>query len=89
MLEAGGLNSTGHRSRLPRDIESQCAFLLATNVRHNRNQLEGNRAASPVFAGFQLPTIPASVAPSLISVSRARPRHITIFPGGGSLARAR
>ena len=38
---------------------------------------------------LSLPTIPASVAPSLMSVSRARPRHITILPGGGSLARAR
>src|SRR4029077_1098763 len=40
--------------------------------------------------GFQLPTILAPIAaPNPISVRRDRPRHITMFPGGGSLARAR
>ena len=42
------------------------------------------------FADFQLPTILAPIAaPNPISVRRDRPRHITMFPGGGSLARAR
>ena len=41
-------------------------------------------------SGFQLPTILAPIAaPNPISVRRDRPRHITMFPGGGSLARAR
>jgi transposase len=43
-----------------------------------------------VRAGFQLPTSPAlSMAPSLMSVRREKPRHMTVLPGGGSLARAR
>ena len=43
-----------------------------------------------VLGGFQLPTILAPIAaPNPISVRRDRPRHITMFPGGGSLARAR
>ena len=42
------------------------------------------------LTGFQLPTILAPIAaPNPISVRRDRPRHITMFPGGGSLARAR
>lgn len=36
-----------------------------------------------------LDTALASVAPSSISVSRDSPRQITVFPGGGSLRRAR
>ena len=31
----------------------------------------------------------ASLAPRAMSVSRERPRHITVFPGGGSLVRAK
>jgi hypothetical protein len=39
---------------------------------------------------FQLPTsLAPRVAPSSISVSRDRPRHITMLPGGGSWARAK
>lgn len=39
---------------------------------------------------FQLPTISApTMAPSAMSVRRASPRHMTVLPGGGSLARAR
>jgi putative ATP-dependent endonuclease of the OLD family len=40
--------------------------------------------------GFQLPTscVPR-MKPSWISVRRVMPRHMTVFPGGGSLARAR
>ena len=41
------------------------------------------------FIGFQLPTSFAVSKPRTISVSRERPRHITMFPGGGSLFRAR
>ena len=41
-------------------------------------------------AGFQLPTIfTPTVAPNAMSVRRDIPRHMTVFPGGGSLARAR
>jgi transposase len=41
--------------------------------------------------GIQLPTFPATPisTPIAISVSRESPRQITMFPGGGSLARAR
>ena len=39
---------------------------------------------------FQLPTIFApTLAPNSMSVRRESPRHMTVFPGGGSLARAR
>jgi hypothetical protein len=31
----------------------------------------------------------ASMAPSLMSARRGMPRHMTVFPGGGSLARVR
>ena len=42
------------------------------------------------IADFQLPTtcVPR-MKPSWMSVSRLMPRHMTVFPGGGSLARAR
>jgi hypothetical protein len=40
--------------------------------------------------GFQLPTIfTPTMAPNSMSVRRDSPRHMTVFPGGGSLARAR
>ncbi|WP_244608918.1 hypothetical protein [Bradyrhizobium sp. SUTN9-2] len=39
---------------------------------------------------FQLPIIVASIgAPSSMSFSRDSPRQITVFPAGGSLARAK
>jgi hypothetical protein len=41
---------------------------------------------------FQLPTSCSegfNIAPSLTSVRRESPRHLTVLPGGGSLARAR
>lgn len=39
---------------------------------------------------FQLPTFSApTIAPSAMSASRDRPRHMTMLPGGGSFARAR
>ena len=44
----------------------------------------------PLRRGFQLPTcFTPTVAPSAMSVRRDSPRHMTVFPGGGSLARAR
>ncbi len=50
----------------------------------------GHPTRIAAFMAFQLPTISAPmVAPSLMSVRRDRPRHMTVFPGGGSLARAR
>ncbi len=46
--------------------------------------------ANSACAIFQLPTItPPTVAPSAMSVRRDSPRHMTVLPGGGSLARAR
>jgi hypothetical protein len=43
-----------------------------------------------VLSFFQLPTISAPMmAPNLMSVRRDSPRHMTVLPGGGSLARAR
>src|SRR5271166_732795 len=45
---------------------------------------------TPALADFQLPTIfTPTMAPNSISVRRDSPRHMTVFPGGGSLARAR
>jgi transposase len=42
------------------------------------------------LTGFQLPTIlTPKVAPNSISMRRDKPFHMTIFPGGGSLVRAR
>lgn len=43
------------------------------------------------ITGFQLPTtFPPTMAPSAMSVRRDSPRrHMTVLPGGGSLARAR
>jgi quercetin dioxygenase-like cupin family protein len=38
---------------------------------------------------FQLPTSLAASKPITMSVSRDKPRHMTIFPGGESLARPR
>src|SRR5208283_3462213 len=38
---------------------------------------------------FQLPTSCAIPNPNWISVKRDSPRHMTMLPGGGSLARAR
>jgi hypothetical protein len=38
---------------------------------------------------FQLPTSCATLNPNSISVKRESPRHMTMLPGGGSLARAR
>jgi ribosomal protein L40E len=42
-----------------------------------------------LFGAFQLPTSCAMVNPNSISVNRDSPRHMTMLPGGGSLARAR
>src|SRR5690349_20888421 len=40
--------------------------------------------------GFQLPTSSAAtVEPSMMSVRRDMPRHLTVLPGGGSRPRAR
>jgi hypothetical protein len=48
------------------------------------------RAIVSVRPSFQLPTFLAPrMNPNSISVRRASPRHITMLPGGGSLARAR
>jgi hypothetical protein len=44
----------------------------------------------PLRWSFQLPTVSApTMAPSAMSVSRESPRHMTVLPGGASLARAR
>jgi hypothetical protein len=43
-----------------------------------------------LFTDFQLPTIfTPTMAPNSMSVRRDSPRHMTVFPGGGSLARSR
>ncbi len=54
----------------------------------------GRMSADPIRVhtaktGFQLPTSLAALNPSSISVSRESPHHMTLFPGGGSSARAR
>ena len=46
--------------------------------------------SSRISPAFNYPQAEAaSMAPSLMSVRRVRPRHMTVLPGGGSLARAR
>ena len=46
--------------------------------------------AVSIRRSFQLPTsFGPTTAPNPMSVSRDRPRHMTVLPGGGSLARAR
>src|SRR5690349_17388014 len=58
-----------------------------------RRMLGGDQVADILgdhFSVFQLPTIFAPMmAPNPISVRRDMPRHMTMFPGGGSCARAR
>ncbi len=53
--------------------------------------ISGSPATSSVqLRTFQLPTIlTPRCAPISISVNRDRPRHMTMLPGAGSLARAR
>ena len=47
-------------------------------------------ASGEPFQRFQLPTnSPPTMAPSAMSVRCDSPRHMTVLPGGGSLARAR
>ena len=62
-------------------------------ARSKKPAAKGRRKAASacmIRSTFQLPTILAPIAaPNPISVRRDRPRHITMFPGGGSLARAR
>jgi hypothetical protein len=45
--------------------------------------------ASPAFNYPHLGSGIASFAPRAMSVSRERPRQMTVFPGGGSRVRAR
>src|SRR3954470_1962242 len=52
----------------------------------------GTRAAYPYGEAFNYPHLGsgiASFAPRAMSVSRERPRQMTVFPGGGSRVRAR
>ena len=51
----------------------------------NRAQYPSDVTSDYPYLGTRL----ASVKPSSMSVSRDSPRHITMFPGGGSLLRAR
>jgi hypothetical protein len=65
---------------------------LVELVRVYKQYPELLRRADPpaAYAGFQLPTNSApTMAPNAMSVRRDRPRHMTVLPGGGSLARAR
>ena len=61
-------------------------------TRLSRKVLAGGGAlALLLISGFQLPTFPAmpSSRPISISVNLESPRQMTVFPGGGSLDRAR
>lgn len=65
---------------------------LKSDARLNRNFLKGSLGdkLNALLSGFQLPTFfIAKLNPNAISVSRDKPLHMTILPGGESQARAR
>jgi transposase len=66
-----------------------CAMVrIPTPEEEDRRRL--CRESKVLTADFQLPTISApTMVPSAMSVRRDSPRHMTVLPGGGSLARAR
>lgn len=60
------------------------------DLRPHRGKVMFDANSVRLRRGFQLPISSAPmVAPSLMSVRRVRPRHMTVLLGGGSLARAR
>lgn len=82
------LEHTPDMSRIPLTLVEQHVDAVRAIAReYARADLA---SVAGTLTGFQLPTILAPIAaPNPISVRRDRPRHITMFPGGGSLARAR
>jgi hypothetical protein len=77
----------GQRGRLPRGLRHVCSFACKLMGKPSHAGAPSGKAA---FTGFQLPTnSPPTMAPNAMSVSRDSPRHMTVLPGGGSLARAR
>lgn len=85
-----------HPQNLKGPARKNLKLLLAANRRLNTAYLlkesfgqlwDYNVSVRPCF---QLPTFPvAKISTSSMSVRRARPRHITMLPGGGSFLRAR
>jgi hypothetical protein len=66
------------------------ALILFWNLQAAGHHYASTTQSIPIQTDFQLPTIFApSVAPNTMSVRREKPRHMTVFPGGGSFARAR
>ena len=63
--------------------------VMALAVSGMNDVLNSQGYTQAAFWNFQLPTSCAIPNPNWISVKRDRPRHMTMLPGGGSLARAR
>ena len=67
-----------------------CLCILAGCLNVEAQSTTGSRSKVSVRANFQLPTSCAPIMkPSSMSVRRDMPLHITMLPGGESLARAR
>jgi hypothetical protein len=77
-----GLDKSSDPSRYARQI-------AGTLPERFRFTILGYEETSPAFDYPHFSEGFASLAPRAMSVSRERPRHITAFPGGGSLVRAK
>src|SRR4051794_9157083 len=91
-----GIRAT-YRPQDPVEVHLIAGIAVAQwrELRADRVEADVMSDIRPAFAvsvrpGFQLPTSPAAtVEPSVMSVRRDMPRHMTVLPGGGSRPRAR
>ena len=93
VLDGAGWH-TGKRLKVPANITLLPLPPYSPELNPAENvwqYLRQNQLANvSVRSGFQLPTnLTPMVAPNSISMSRDKPFHMTMLPGGGSLARAR
>ena len=90
-LEVEGLTGAGHGERSPDRINQRNGYRDRTwETRAGTVELKipKLRKGVSIRSSFQLPTIFAPIAaPNAMSVRRDIPRHMTVLPGGGSLAR--
>ena len=87
-----GAGSDGAGMKVERGSQVTLKVSLRICARTLKSSLTRRRQPSGVSAqsSVQLPTTSIRmVAPRVLSLRRRRPRHKTMFPGGGSLARAR